>query len=85
VNISSGVAVVNNSASGSMFTGLAITSHPSGNFLYAAANANNMVDVYDETFTLVNSFTDTTLPAGFAPFGIQHINGLVWRPRISGR
>jgi hypothetical protein len=31
VNLASGIAVVNNSASGSMFTGLAITSHPSGN------------------------------------------------------
>jgi uncharacterized protein (TIGR03118 family) len=78
VNIASGDAVVNNSASGSTFTGLAITSHPSGNFLYAADNANNIVDVYDGTFTLVNSFTDTTLPAGFAPFGIQDINGLVY-------
>jgi uncharacterized protein (TIGR03118 family) len=61
-----------------MFTGLAITSHPSGNLLYAADNANNIVDVYDGTFTLVNSFTDATLPAGFAPFGIQDINGLVY-------
>src|SRR5580658_5698081 len=78
VNIASGDAVVNNSASGSTFTGLAITSHPSGNFLYAADNANNIVDVYDGTFTLVNSFTDTTLPAGFAAFGIQDINGLVY-------
>jgi uncharacterized protein (TIGR03118 family) len=78
VNIASGIAVVNNSASGSAFTGLAITSHPSGNFLYAADNANNIVDVYDGTFTLVNSFTDTTLPTGFAPFGIQDINGLVY-------
>jgi uncharacterized protein (TIGR03118 family) len=78
VNLASGIAVVNNSASGSMFTGLAITSHPSGNLLYAADNANNIVDVYDGTFTLVNSFTDATLPAGFAPFGIQDINGLVY-------
>ena len=78
VNIASGIAVVNNSASGSMFTGLAITSHPSGNLLYAADNANNIVDVYDGTFTLVNSFTDTPLPAGFSAFGIQDINGLVY-------
>ena len=40
--------------------------------------ANNKVDVYDGTFTLVNSFTDSTLPAGFAPFGIQDIGGLVY-------
>ncbi len=31
-----------------------------------------------ETFNLVTSFTDSTLPAGFAPFGIQDIGGLVY-------
>jgi uncharacterized protein (TIGR03118 family) len=63
---------------GAVYTGLAITSNASGNFLFAADNANNKVDMYDGTFTLVSSFTDTTLPAGFAPFGIQDISGLVY-------
>jgi len=67
-----------NTAPGAVYTGLAITSKTSGNFLYAADNANNKVDVYDGTFTLVNSFTDSTLPPGFAPFGIQDIGGLVY-------
>jgi len=65
-------------ASPAMYTGLAITNKPSGNFLYAADEANNKVDVYDGNFSLVTSFTDTTLPAGFAPFGIRDINGLVY-------
>jgi uncharacterized protein (TIGR03118 family) len=69
---------VNNSASGAVYTGLAITNKPSGNFLYAADFANNKVDVYNGTFKFVNSFTDTNLPAGFAPFGIQDINGQVY-------
>jgi uncharacterized protein (TIGR03118 family) len=34
--------------------------------------------VYNGSFSLVTSFTDTTLPAGFAPFGIQDINGQVY-------
>ena len=63
---------------GAVYTGLAITSHTSGNFLYAADAANNKVDVYDGTFNLVMSFTDTTIPAGFAPFGIQDIAGQVY-------
>jgi uncharacterized protein (TIGR03118 family) len=63
---------------GAVYTGLAITSNPSGNFLFAADNANNRVDIFDGTFTLVTSFTDTTLPAGFAPFGIQDFGGLVY-------
>src|SRR5581483_1385117 len=45
------------------------------NFLFAADNANNRVDVYDKTFTLVNSFTDTNLPAGSSPYNVQNIGG----------
>jgi uncharacterized protein (TIGR03118 family) len=69
---------VNNSAKGAVYTGLAITSKASGNFLYAADVANNKVDVYDGKFKFVKSFTDTSLPAGFAPSGIQDINGQVY-------
>jgi uncharacterized protein (TIGR03118 family) len=69
---------VNNSASGASYTGLAITSKASGNFLYAADFAHNKVDVYNSTFHFVTSFTDTNLPAGFAPFGIQDIGGMVY-------
>jgi uncharacterized protein (TIGR03118 family) len=65
-------------APGASFTGLAITSRPSGNLLFAADNANNKVDMYDANFKLVKSFTDHTLPPGFAPFGIQDIAGLVY-------
>lgn len=72
------IIAVDNSGSGAVYTGLAITSKPSENFLFAADNANNKVDVYDGTFHLVTSFTDTTLPAGFAPFGIRDINSLLY-------
>jgi uncharacterized protein (TIGR03118 family) len=63
---------------GAVYTGLAITSHTSGNSLFAADSANNRVDVYDGNFNLVKSFTDPTIPAGFAPFGIQDIAGQVY-------
>jgi len=61
-----------------IYTGLAISSKASGNFLYAADVVNNKVDVFDAGFNLVNSFTDPNVPAGFAPFGIQDINGFVY-------
>jgi len=77
-NPNDAIIAVNNSAAGSVFTGLAVTNRPSGNLLYAADLANNVVDVYDGSFNLVNSFTDPTLPAGNVPFGIQDINGLVY-------
>src|SRR5580692_3901877 len=69
---------VNNSSSGAIYTGLAITSHASGNMIYAADFWNNKVDVYNGKFQLVTSFTDTALPAGYAPSGIQDINGQVY-------
>jgi uncharacterized protein (TIGR03118 family) len=68
----------NNSKSGAVYTGLAITNKKSGNSLYAADFANNKVDVYNAAFKLVMSFTDANLPAGFAPFGIQDINGQLY-------
>jgi uncharacterized protein (TIGR03118 family) len=69
---------VDNSKSGAVYTGLAITSKASGNFLFAADTANNKVDVYNGKFKLVTSFTDPAIPAGFAPFGVQDISGLVY-------
>ena len=77
-NPNDALIAVDNAASGAVYTGLAITSKPSGNFLYAADIANNKVDVYDGSFNHVTSFTDSTLPAGFAPFGIQDIGGQVY-------
>ncbi len=77
-NFNQAIVAVNNSSKGAVYTGLAVTSKSSGNRLYAADVANNKVDVFDASFTLLKSFTDATLPAGFAPFGIQDINGLVY-------
>ncbi len=77
-NPNDAIIAVDNSASGAMYTALAITTYPSGNFLYATDLANNKVDVFDASFNLVTSFTDSTLPAGTVPFGIQDINGLLY-------
>jgi uncharacterized protein (TIGR03118 family) len=63
---------------GASYTGLAIASTASGNFLFAANIATSKVDKFDAAYNLVGSFTDTTLPAGFTPFGIQDIEGLLY-------
>jgi len=73
VNPTSAVIAVNNP--GADYTGLAIGTKGGANFIFAADNANNRVDVYDKNFHFVTSFTDTSLPAGSAPFGIQNIGG----------
>jgi uncharacterized protein (TIGR03118 family) len=75
-NLASAIVAV--TTPGAVYTGLAVTNNTTGNFLFAADNANNKVDIYDGTFTLVSSFTDTTLPTGFAPFGIQDFGGLLY-------
>jgi len=73
-----GSTLVGAKQAGASYTGLAITSHSSGNTLYAADSANNEVDMYDGNFNLKGSFTDATIPSGFAPFGIQDISGQVY-------
>jgi uncharacterized protein (TIGR03118 family) len=77
-NPTSAIVAVNNWSSGAVYTGLAITNYSSGNFLFAADTANDKVDIYDGSFNFVSSFTDSTLPANFTPFGIQDINGQVY-------
>jgi uncharacterized protein (TIGR03118 family) len=77
-NINQAILAANQSASGAQYTGLAITGKASGNFLYAADLVNNKVDIYDANFTWVNSFTDTTIPSGWGPFGIRDINGSLY-------
>jgi uncharacterized protein (TIGR03118 family) len=75
---SSTATPVPTSANPPSYTGLAVTSNPTGNFLYAADNANNQVDVFDGNFNFVMSLSDPSIPSTFAAFGVQDINGLVY-------
>jgi len=68
-------------AHGAIYKGLAIDSDTNGQFLYATDFHNGAVDIFDASFhavTIPGAFTDPTLPAGFAPFGIQNINGTIY-------
>jgi uncharacterized protein (TIGR03118 family) len=60
---------------GAVYKGLTMVTTPAGKFLYAANFRFGVVDVFDSHFNLVESFTDPTVPAGFAPFGIHNIGG----------
>lgn len=58
--------------------GLAIGSVNGSNFLYAPDFHNGVVRVFDSTYAVANwagAFQDPNIPAGFAPFGIQNVNG----------
>jgi uncharacterized protein (TIGR03118 family) len=78
VNLNQSMIVVDNSKSKAMYTGLAISSKPKGNFLYAADNTHNHIDMFDHNFTFVKSFGDPNVPSNLSVFGIQDINGLVY-------
>jgi uncharacterized protein (TIGR03118 family) len=70
---------VDNSANKASYTGLAITSNsPGNNFLYAADNTNNHIDMFDGTYTLLKSFGDPSIPISFSVFGIQDIDGQLY-------
>src|SRR6201996_7068898 len=61
---------------GAVYKGLALAADNGNNFLYATDFHNNKIDVFDKTFAKVampGGFRDPSLPAGFAPFGIQAI------------
>jgi len=82
-NKSASLIAVNNSSSKASYTGLAITSKSSGNFLYAADFNNNKIDMYDNTFKLVKSFSDSTIPKGFVVFNVQDIKGKLYVAYVS--
>ena len=81
VSLNSAIKVFDGAAAGAVYKGLALASSGGANFLYATDFHNARVDVFDGTFTKVTAaggFTDPTLPAGYAPFGIQAIGGSLY-------
>jgi uncharacterized protein (TIGR03118 family) len=74
VDATNAIIAYDDGAGGAIYKGLAIASDGTATFLYATDFNNNKVDVFDKDFqkvTVTGGFTDPTLPAGYAPFGIQ--------------
>jgi uncharacterized protein (TIGR03118 family) len=68
-------------ATGAIYKGLAIAQIDATHaHLYATDFHNNKVDVFDENFAPVMNagFEDHSLPAGYAPFGIQRIGSTIF-------
>lgn len=74
------MTVADNSSSGTVYKGLALAKDGGLNYLYATDFHNGKIDVFDSTFAMVMSkhFMDPGIPAGFAPFGIKNIGGLLY-------
>ena len=72
-------------AGSAVFKGLAIGTADVGNgsqqYLYATDFHNRRIDIFDKTFasqTWKGAFRDRHLPKGYAPFGIQILNGMIF-------
>lgn len=76
---STSVVMVDNSALGAIYKGLAIASTPDGPRLYATNFHEGAVDVFDGDWSPVpGGFVDPSVPAGYAPFGIQAVNDTIY-------
>lgn len=63
---------------GAVYKGLAIGFDGVANHLYATNFRFGTVDVFNPDFSQAASFTDPKIPAGYAPFGIQNLGGVLY-------
>ncbi len=67
--------------SGHDYTGIAIGTNASGNFLFVADFTNGHIDVFDKNYnpaSVPGNFADATVPANFHPFNIQNLGGSLY-------
>jgi len=75
--------MVDNSSSGAMYYGLAVsaTSTTAAPLLYAANFNSGNIDVFDTNFKpvpMAGAFVDPSVPAGYAPWNIQNLGGKLY-------
>lgn len=75
--------VVNGLQRGAVYKGIATGNDGMGNFIYVTNFRDGVIEQYDADFNFVDFFTDPgTVPdantPGFAPFGIQNIDGQLY-------
>ena len=81
VNATNAFIGADSSASGAVYTGLALSGNGVTHLLYAANFSQARVDVFDGMFNPVDvpgGFIDRHLPKNYAPFGIQAIGGDIY-------
>jgi uncharacterized protein (TIGR03118 family) len=81
VDATHAVILVDRSASGAVYKGLAMATRSEGPLLYAANFNSGTVDVFDGNLnpvSLPGAFQDSSIPAGFAPFNIQNLGGTLY-------
>ena len=67
---------------GAVYKGATIAKKGNANVLYVANFSGGTVDVFDTDFNQIDlsagAFTDKSIPAGFAPFNVQNIEGRIF-------
>jgi uncharacterized protein (TIGR03118 family) len=76
VNATNAVIAINNHATAN-YTGLAIATVGTKTFIYAANQAKNQIEIYNSTFHLMKTFTDSAL-TGLTVYGVQAIGGRIY-------
>lgn len=64
-----------------VYKGLALAAYGGNNYLYAANFGTGAIDVFDRAYAsaaLPGSFTDPSVPAGFAPFNVAYLGGMLY-------
>lgn len=61
-----------------VYKGMTLVTTSNGPVLLASNFRQGTVDVYGTNAALLGQFSDSNAPAGFAPFGIQAIDGMVF-------
>lgn len=71
--------VADNSSEGAVYKGVTIAQDEGSNFLYIANFSEGEIEVLDKNFNYVEKgFEDPNIPAGYAPFNIQNIDGKLY-------
>lgn len=71
--------MIDNSGTEAIYKGLAVAATAAGPRIYATNFHAATVEVYDGDWDPVpGGFIDPALPEGFAPFGIQNVNGTIY-------
>ncbi len=80
VSFPSAIIAVNNynGGAGAVYKGLAIGSVGGSEYLYATNFRSGQIEMYNSNFTLVKTFTDPHVKAGYAPFNVQNLGGTLY-------
>jgi uncharacterized protein (TIGR03118 family) len=75
------VVALDDSDEGAVYTGLAVSTDGPEPLLYAADFAGGAIHTYGADFADIDlgagAFVDPSLPAGYSPFGVQAVDGMI--------